>query len=297
MFSWDDVRCFLAVARHGSTLAAAKALSVNQSTVQRRIAELETGLGRALVQRHATGYRLTAFGQDLLPYAERIESAAEAFERRKAVLDRIEFGVVRITCPEPVVIRIVKSGLVERFQAKHPGLQIEFLMRDHYVDLAKGEADVALRSGDTDDGVLVGRKIADSIWSVYASQNYVQQHGQPETPADIARHAVVALDGPMAGNRAASWLAEIAPHADIAARVSSVLGLVSAAKSGLAVVPMPIALGDNEPDLVRLFDSIPALTRSWRVLAHPDARDTPGVAAFFAFLADEKVALKAVFTG
>ena len=83
----------------------------------------------------------------------------------------------------------------------------------------------------------------------------------------------------------------------VAARVTSVLGLVSVAKSGVAVVPNPIALGDAEPELVRLFEPVPELTRSWRILAHPDRRRTPAVAAFFDFIADEIAALRPILTG
>ncbi len=297
MLVWDDIKYFLAVARHGSTLAAGRALKLSQSTVHRRLAELERQIGRELVVRQNSGYRLTAFGEEMLPYAQEIERAALAFEQRKVTLDRIEVGVIRVTCPEPIMVRIVKSALLERFYARHPGLRVEFVMSDTYVDLLKGEADVALRSGDTDDNVLVGRKIADSIWSVYASQNYVQRFGRPESFADLNRHAVVGFDGPMATNRAATWLAEAAPDARIAARVSSVLGLVSVAKSGAAAVPMPVALGNSEADLVRLFDEVPELTRSWRILAHPDMRKTPAVAAFFAFIGDEITALRPILTG
>jgi DNA-binding transcriptional LysR family regulator len=290
MLVWDDIKYFLAVARHGSTLAAGRALKLSQSTVHRRLVELERQIGRELVVRQTTGYRLTAFGEEMLPYAQEIERAALAFEHRKATLDRVEVGVIRVTCPEPIMVRIVKSALLERFYARHPGLRVEFVMSDKYIDLLKGEADVALRSGDTDDNVLVGRKIADSIWSVYASQNYVQRFGRPESFA-------VGFDGPMATNRAATWLAEVAPDAKIAARVSSVLGLVSAAKSGAAAVPMPVALGNSEPDLVRLFDEVPELTRSWRILARPEMRKTPAVAAFFAFIGDEIAALRPILTG
>ena len=67
MFDWDDLRYFLAVARHGSTISAAKALRFSQSTVHRRLAELEKRIGRQLVIRHATGYRLTEFGSELRP--------------------------------------------------------------------------------------------------------------------------------------------------------------------------------------------------------------------------------------
>jgi DNA-binding transcriptional LysR family regulator len=224
-------------------------------------------------------------------------SAALAFEQRKATIARGEAGLIRVTCPEPIVYRIMQSGLLDRFHARHPKLRVEFVMSDQYVDLARGDADVALRSGDTDDDVLVGRKIADSLWSVYASKGYIDRHGRPESIADLAQHATVGFDGPMAANRAAKWLQEVASDTPIAARVTSVLGLVSVAKSGVAVVPMPIALGDAEPELVRLIAPIPELTRSWRILAHPDRRRTPAVAAFFDFIAGEVPALKPILTG
>lgn len=297
MFEWDDVKYFLAVARHGSTIAAAKALKLSQSTVQRRVAELERRLGRELVHRHASGYSLTEFGQEMLPYAEQIERAALAFAQRKATIDRGEAGLIRVTCPEPIVYRIIKSSLLDRFHALHPQLRVEFVMSDTYVDLARGDADVALRSGDTDDDVLVGRKIADSIWSVYASKTYLERHGRPASIGDLARHATVGFDGPMAANRAAKWLRDIASDAPVFARVNSVLGLVAVAKSGVAVVPMPVALGDAEPELVRLFELVPELTRSWRILAHPDRRRTPAVSAFFDFISDEIAALKPILTG
>ena len=86
MFDWNDLRYFLAVAREGSTIAAAKALCVNQSTVQRRLSELEEKLGRELTTRHTSGYKLTAFGEELLAYAERVESAVGELERH--VLNR-----------------------------------------------------------------------------------------------------------------------------------------------------------------------------------------------------------------
>ena len=73
MFDWNDLRHFLAVARHGSTIAAAKALHLSQSTVHRRLAELEKRIGRHVVIRHATGYRLTEFGNELLPLIKKVE--------------------------------------------------------------------------------------------------------------------------------------------------------------------------------------------------------------------------------
>ena len=81
MFDWNDLRYFLAVARYGSTVAAAKALNLSQSTVHRRLVELEKRIGRDVVIRHATGYRLTQFGIELQPWAEQVEKAITSLER------------------------------------------------------------------------------------------------------------------------------------------------------------------------------------------------------------------------
>ena len=160
MFDWNDLKYFLAIARHQSTIAAGKALGLSQSTVQRRLTELERAIGQPLVKRHPSGYRLTKFGEELMPYAERIEATVIDFERRVTDEAHDLTGVIRVTCPEPIIGRMTKSSLIDRFQSRYPKLRIEFVTSDRYLDLSKGEADVAFRSGDTDDE-LVGRKVAE----------------------------------------------------------------------------------------------------------------------------------------
>jgi molybdate transport repressor ModE-like protein len=81
MYDWNDLKYLIGLARHGSTSAAARALGVNQSTVQRRLTELDKQFGHALVERHPNGYRLTNLGETMLPHAESVASAAVAFER------------------------------------------------------------------------------------------------------------------------------------------------------------------------------------------------------------------------
>jgi DNA-binding transcriptional LysR family regulator len=296
MFEWNDLKYFLAVARHHSTIAAGKALGLSQSTVHRRLSELERCTGRQLVTRHTTGYRLTEFGEELLPYAERIETAVTDFERRVTDTERDLTGLIRVTCPEPIVYRMTQSKLIDRFHARHPRLQVEFVSSDRYLDLSKGEADVAFRSGDTDDE-LVGRKIADSIWAVYASRGYIERHGQPERVEDLSRHLLVGFDETLSKHRAATWLREAAPDARMAARNNSVLGLVYAVKSGVGLGPLPTALGDAESDLVRVLGPIPELSRSWRLLTHPDLRRTSRISAFFDFIIEERESLKSILTG
>jgi DNA-binding transcriptional LysR family regulator len=297
MFDWNDLRHFLAVARHGSTLAAAKTVGVSQSTVHRRLAALERRIGRALVKRHPTGYRLTELGGELRVYAERVEEAVAAFERRLAASETEIAGTVRVTCPEPLVTRIAASSLLDRFQARFPALRVEFVMSDRYLDLAKGEADIAIRAGDPTDGVLVGRKLSDSPWAVYASRAYVARHGRPTCLADLNRHAVIGFDGPLTDHRAARWLRAIAPDAKIAARNNSVPGLLYAVKSGMGLAPLPMALGDSEASLLRVLGPVPELATSWHLLTHPDLRRTPRVRAFFDFIIDELDLVRPILIG
>jgi DNA-binding transcriptional LysR family regulator len=297
MFEWSDLRYFLAVAEHGSTIAAARALKASQSTVQRRLTELERKLGRELVKRHATGYQLTEFGQEMLPYARQVEQAVLTFEKQKSTIERGEVGVIRLTCPEPILYRINQSKVLDRFHEKHPGLTVEFVMSDKYLDIAKGDADVALRSGDTEDDILVGKKIADSLWAVYASKNYIQKFGKPASLAALRDHPLIGFEETMANHRAATWLKEIAPDAQIAVRVNSVLGLVSAAKSEAGIAALPTALGDAEPELVQVLPPVAELSRSWRILTHPDLRKTPRISAFFDFINEEIESWRKILTG
>ena len=289
MFTWDDLKHFLAFARKGSILTAAKAQGANHSTVRRRLAGLEEHLGCKLVQRHLSGYRLTELGEGLLPYAERVEEAVAACERYVASCDKALTGVVRLTCSPTVGERLRRAPLFETFQARFPGLRIELVLSDRLVDMSKGEADIAIRTHgrEPDEEPLVGRKIAEGAWAVYASRSYVERHGRPDGPEDIAHHCVVQFDGTIANHAAAEWLRMVAPHATIGACSESFPGLVLAVKSGAGLAPLSTVLGDGESELVRVIDSVPELVTHYYLLMHPDMQHTPRVRAFYDFVESE----------
>jgi DNA-binding transcriptional LysR family regulator len=284
---WNDLRHFLAVARHGSTIAAAKALGVSQSTVHRRLTELEKCLGRHLVIRHASGYRLTEFGGELLPIAQRVADEVSAVERYVAASEEAPTGAVRVTCSESIGYRLTRSQILDAFHACYADLHVELIMSDRFLDLAKGEADVAIRAGEPDDDGLVGRKIADVPWALYGSQSYIARHGQPERVEDIARHAVIEFDGDIKNHHAAQWLRAVAPQAKIVGRSNSIPGLLIAVKSGVGIAPLPVPLAARETELRRLFDTVPGLFSPIYLLTHPDLRRTPRVRAFFEYMLSE----------
>jgi len=289
MFDWNDLRYFLAVARFGSTLAAAKALNVNQSTVHRRLDELEKRPGRKLVARHPPGYKLTEVGQDIVAYAERVEAAVQAFELRVAASDTELAGTIRVTCPEVLGLKLMGSTIIEKFNACYPGLRVEMIVSDKYFDLGKGEADVAFRACAPfpTDSALFGRKIVPAPWAVYASKAYVARHGGINGRQEINRHAVVHFESSMRDHPAAHWLQSVAPTANVIARGSSLPAALTAVKSGVGVGVLPVNLGDNENDLVRLFGPIPNLPSDIYLLIHEDMKEAPRVRAFFDFIVSE----------
>ena len=89
----------------------------------------------------------------------------------------------------------------------------------------------------------------------------------------------------------------MAPAGRIVARNNSVLGLLYSVKASVGVAPLPMPIGDAEPELVRVLGPIPELARIWRVLAVPELRRTPRVAAFFDFMVEEVEALRPILTG
>jgi len=233
MFDWSDLRYLLAVAREGSSLAAARALRVNQSTVHRRLVELEKRLGCPLVERHPSGYRLTEYGKELKPYAERVEQAASALRRHAATFDKGMRGIVRLTCSTSIAHRLMKSELLDKFHERYPGIKIELLMTDRVLDLSNGEADVALRGGEVREEALVGKKIADVPWAVYASRSYVKRNGRPRSPEDIRSHCIIEFTGEIASLAAARWLPSKAPQARISGQASNVASVLLAVKSAV----------------------------------------------------------------
>jgi molybdate transport repressor ModE-like protein len=298
--AWDDLRFFLAFAREGSMQAAAKALGVNQSTVQRRIVELEECVGRRLVERHLGGYRLTALGEELRPAAEAVEAAVAAFERDLAARDKGLTGTIRLTCGSGLAACLRRTPLIDAFHARHPGLRLELVISDRILDLSKGEADVAIRiathEGEPKDEGLVRRKIADVSWAVYASRGYVERYGRPDNPDNLKGHLVIGCEGPISDYPAARWQRSVAHHATVSARCDHWQAVMLAVRTGGGLAAMPYFQGESENELIRVIDSV-GLVMPCHLLMHRDMQRSPRVRAFADFVASEIKSFRALLSG
>jgi DNA-binding transcriptional LysR family regulator len=223
-----------------------------------------------------------------------VEDAVTAFEHDVVARDKGLSGTIRMTTTGGVANRLRKASLIDAFHARRPDFQLELVISDRILDLSTGEADLAIRSGEPRDESLIGRKIADVPWAVYASSSYIQHHGAPRCVADIKRHAIVTCSCTDDNDPAGQWLRLVAPHAKVVARCETGSEQLRAVKSGAGIAPLLIHHGDA--DLVRVIN-ITDLTTPYYLLMHETMRYRPRVRAFADFVASEIKAFTASISG
>lgn len=273
MQDWDDLRFFLAVVRAGSAVGAARALGVNQTTIARRISQLEERAGAVLFDRQREGYRLREAALPLVAVAEAAEVQAQVFADLAGALGR---GIdrIRITSNETLANSVIAPA-VQAFRVQHPDVRIELLTGERLLDLTRGEADVALRvvARPQQDVGLVARRVALAAWGAYCSRDYARFHGAPRTPEDLAAHDVLTLDHP-----SGSHLARLGPRVRSHECRETLNDLCIAARAGLGVVSLPCLLGYTQSDLELCFVQEEPLDPVWLIF-HERLRGAPQVRA------------------
>jgi DNA-binding transcriptional LysR family regulator len=284
MYDWNDLKAFLAVARGGSTLAASRALGVNQTTVSRRLEGLELALQLKLVERSQAGARLTEAGRDLLAEAEKVERAAGAFGSRAAAHQRGLAGTIRLTCLEILANMTVTPGIAE-FRRDHPEIQIDLMITDQALSIENGEVDVAIRAGqELPMSDLVARKIVDYDFALYCDRTYAERNGVPAGPEELCNHDLIGGDGGLDQVPAMVWMFAQAPGKAPVSRSNSISNLVHAVRAGLGIAPLPCAVADPDTRFIRCSEQITeARVTSW-LLTRRELKDVPRVRALIDFL-------------
>lgn len=297
MFAWDDIRLFLAVARLGSTRAAGAELGLDQTTVARRMAALERGLGLRLFERTTRGFALTDQGRGLRDAAAAMAEAAQGVERRAQALGRSLRGTIRVTAPEAVFTHIV-APIAAEFRADHPEVLIDWDSSEGFADLAAGEADLAFRATVApSDERLHGLKLSEVAWTAYCSRAYAAAHGMPAGIAELRGHAVVAYAGPVGQRPGERWFMAHADPARIEGSSNTVTNVASILKAGVGVGCLPCFHGDREPSLLRCFAPPPEMTTAIWLLTTPDRARVPRIEAFVRLSAARFRALRPLLRG
>lgn len=288
--NWDDLRVFLAIARAGGLSGAARALGVNHSTVFRRLNEFEQRVGARLFERLASGYALTAAGEDMRAVARRLEEEIEGLDRRLGGQDVRLTGTLRATAPDTISSYLLGPHLAG-FAAAYPGIQVELDMANATFNLSKREADVAVRPTRRPPPNLVGRRLCTIAFAAYASPAYIKKAKKSGTERWLSP------DDSMAHIPSAQWLAKNKPDATVPFRANSYLALAVAAAAGIGVVHLPCFVADRNPALRRVMDPDPELSSELWLLTHEDLRRTARVRAFMDFMAEAILKDRALLEG
>ncbi len=280
---WSDVRVFLAVMRAGSTLAASKALGLSQPTVARRIDVLEHALGLVLFERDTQGFHPTDDARALMADAEAMEGSAAGLIRTAGQRVTARSRRIRLTgFMGAFTIRL--TSVLEEFLRLHPDVPLDLIPSDEKLDLAAGQADVAIRGADRiDDPSLICRRIRVVGMSLFASRSYAAEHGLPSCEAELAAHRFILRDGGDAAWQADRWLAaRIAPD-QIAVRFPGLTGTEAAIMMGSGIGWLPTRTSLDPGHVVKCFDLPPEACPSVWLVISPAAWRRPEVKAFAAF--------------
>jgi DNA-binding transcriptional LysR family regulator len=247
MFEPNDLRDVLVVARARSLGEGARRLGIDASTMGRRLAALERKVGFALFLRSRTGLRLTAQGTKVAEAAEAVEARQIALEHELRGEDAALRGPLRISVAEWGA-PLLTPALAE-LAGSAPLLALTLLVENRNVDLARGEADIALRVGRPTEQALVARPLGSIRYRAYGSGDYLGRRGTPSREAELDDHHFCELALPSRKLPHLRWQARLIRRRRVVLRTNSMLALIEATKSSAGLAVLPVALAQRYPEL------------------------------------------------
>jgi DNA-binding transcriptional LysR family regulator len=282
---WELYRSFLAVMREGSLSGAARALGMTQPSLGRHMRELEAALGAALFARSPQGLVPTELAHELMPHAQAMASASAALQRTASAGRGEVSGTVRITASE-IIGGEVLPPMLAAFRERHPGIVIELVLSNQAADLLRRDADIAIRMVQPTQEALVARHVGRIELGLFAHRHYLDAHGYPATPDDLAGHALIGFDTepPYVRRMRPARLSLAREH--FALRTDSDLAGLAALRAGFGIGFLQLPLARRSPQLVRLLPEAVSLPLEAWVVMHEDLRQSLRVRRLFDHLAE-----------
>ncbi|MEH2548948.1 DNA-binding transcriptional LysR family regulator [Bradyrhizobium sp. AZCC 2262] len=278
--SWDDLRIIKAIAESGALSAAATLLSVNNSTISRRLLRLEQTLGVALFDRRRTGYLPTAAGAELIALAERVELDIVSVARRVSGPVQGHTGDLRVATSDALLLDFL-TPIVAEFKTLNPAVRVEVVVGNNLLNLARGESDIAFRASTAaPPDNLFGRKVANVAWAAYGRRSEFAG-GRPD-PADLYERQWASYGSGLSGLKAFKFVEERVSRERIGYRSDSVAGMAVAIAAGMGIGFLPCMHGDLSHQLMRVSVVEPDISDELWILTHPDIRKSGRVCAFMA---------------
>ena len=238
------MRLFTKVVEVGSFSAAGRHLGLNASSVSRQVGALEDMLGTRLLNRSTRSLGLTEAGGVYYERARRIIADVEDANAAVTELNETPRGMLRLNVPVVFGRRYV-ARYMQEFLDANPDVSIELNVTDHYVDLIEEGADLAIRIGHTHQQSFIVRKLATINRVLCASTAYLERHGRPERPEDLARHNCIVYrqqPGDMTWQLiGADGTFDVAVSGNFAANNAGAIGAAMSGGVGIALLPVWLA--------------------------------------------------------
>ncbi|RWB54252.1 LysR family transcriptional regulator [Mesorhizobium sp.] len=285
-FDWNLIKSFVAVAETGSLSAAARSLEASQPTLGRHIGELEQALGVTLFRRGRRGYELTEAGSVLYERGRAVSEQANAFSLLAlGSVEAIE-GTVRIAASE-VVAAYVLPRLTARLGEEEPGIEVEIVASNQVENLLRRDADIAIRMVRPAQNELVARKVTDISLCLCAARSYLERHGRPEKPADLADHALVGFDRSDEIIRGFAAFGVPVGRSHFRFRTDNQIVLWEAVRTGNGIGLGQKPLADRDPDVETLLPEVPLPVLPVWLAMHRDVRNSMRIRRVADFLHEE----------
>jgi DNA-binding transcriptional LysR family regulator len=263
-------------------------LTLSQSAVSRQISALEEEITTPLFQRHARGLTLTDEGEMLYAaVSDVLTRLAQAEEALKNVREAPR-GVLKITSSHGIGTYWLVPRLDE-FLKECPEVEVHLVMEDRELDLTQREADLAIRMRAPVQADLIQRKLFTVHYHMYATREYLDKAGTPQSMEDLADHTVIAYGETAAPEiREINWLLESTRRRlngkGRAIRINNVTGILSATESGIGVAAVPDYVAADRPHLIRVLPDVPGPCFDVHLVYADALRQAKRVAAFRDFL-------------
>lgn len=293
--SWDDFRLIKAIAEARSLPGAAEKLGVNHSTVFRRLKHIEDALGPALFEKHRAGYTVTAAGEEIVALAGRLDDEITAVMRKLAGQEISPSGELRVTTNDTLLVHLL-TPLFGKFREQCSDIRLDILIGNQALNLAKRDADVAIRASDNPPERLIGRRAARIVWALYGKAGEIRRGAEPGQ-TDFRDCDWISHGEQMGPLKIVKWLDARVPPERIVYKINTVLGLAEAVEAGIGIGFLPCFIADVRPSLERLGPPKPEFSTDLWLLTHPDLRNSPRVRVFLDFLAGEIAKLRKLIEG
>ena len=290
---WDKLRIFHAVADAGSLTHAGDELHLSQSAISRQIRALEESLNSTLFHRHARGLILTEQGELLFDATRAMAKRLDTATARIRDSEEEVFGELRVTTTIGFGTLWLAPRLPKLFE-KYPDLNLDLMLEERVLDLPMREADVAIRMKEPSQADLIRKRLMSVHMCLFATLEYLESHGTPETPEDLVKHRLICQNPRSAQVGAGATLVQDLMAYEVPAllTVNNYFGVLQSVLENLGIGVLPNYVSHDFPQVVRVLPDL--LSSDVPVfLAYPsELRHSQRIAAFRDFVQDEIVSYR-----